>query len=281
MSIINTITQNSDLHKFEPKKIKLFNKRYHKLELIAKGGLSNVFIGKDIYSDYFQMEEKIAIKIPNKTIKKMIDTDVFMFSEYKFLKKLRSDHIVNVLDYGIDGKTPYLILEYIEGQLFSEINWAKINIHTKNKIFKTLINTLRYIHSKNIIHADISPFNIMLDNNNNPIIIDFGISQFHNIDDDTSISFKKLKAYNPKYCSPELLMHDNIKPTFHSDIFSLAVVLYELYSNKPLFDATSLELKENPISFNSLKSIPFYYRPWFKKSLNINKKEKNLNFFYF
>lgn len=275
MNILNNISSNSQINLKEEKKIKLINKRYHKIKKIASGGLSDVFLGTDIYNEYFNKNEKIAIKIPSKNIKKMEDVDAFTFAEYSFLKKLHSDNIVNVLDYGINKKSniPYLVLEYIDGELFSQIDWSKIELNTKNKIFKTLIKTLKYIHSKNIIHADLSSMNIMLTKNNEPIIIDFGISQYFNQNNSTSLSYQKLKAFNPLYCEPQLLDGTHTKPNYQSDIFSLAVVMYEMYSNKKLFNNSSQELENRSIK---LKKIPYLYRFWFKNALSYDNLLRKL-----
>jgi len=285
MNIIKELSEKSILKKDDSKKTKLLNKRYYCIEEIASGGLSIVYEGIDIYSEYFDIDSNLVIKIPNKELLTKSDIAAFVYSEYTFLRKLNLDTIVKVLDYGIDKKKniPYLVLEKIHGKLLSETSIATMNIKDKNSIFKSLINTLSYIHSKNIIHADISPLNIIINDDFEPIIFDFGISQNINDNKDFSLEYNKVKAFNPKYCAPELL-NDNTRPTISSDIFSLAAIMYEVYCNKPLFESSSKELFELPIEKRNLSEIPFFLRKWFKNALHIDVKKrkllKNKIFFY-
>lgn len=278
MNIIKELSEKSILIKDDSKKTKFLNKRYYCIKKIAIGGLSIVYEGIDVYSEYFDIDSNLVIKIPNQELLTKSDIAAFVYSEYVFLRKLNLDTIVKVLDYGIDKKKniPYLVLEKIHGKLLSETSIATMNIKNKNSIFKSLINTLSYIHSKNIIHADISPLNIIINDKFEPIIFDFGISQNINDNQDFSLEYNKVKAFNPKYCAPELLSSDKARPTISSDIFSLAVIMYEVYCNKPLFENSSKELLDLPIEKRNLSEIPFILRKWFKNALNIDVKKRYL-----
>ncbi len=264
MSLFTDICSKGELNKSFPK-ASIINKRYIQLELIDSGGLSDVYLGNDIYDLHFDNDQKIALKIPSEKISSMDDVIAFTYAEYNFLKQLKSDNIVSVLNFDIHKKTklPFLVLEYIDGQHFNDINWNKIDIEIKNTIFKTLVSTLEYIHSKKIIHADISPNNIIVTQDNVPIIIDFGISQYSGNKKSTMLEYKKIKAFNPKYSSPKLLNNESLVPDFNSDLFSLATVLYEMYSGQSMFKETSLEIK-NKSSKISYTKIPFLNRFWFK-----------------
>ncbi len=276
MNLFKQITKKSMKNKpTNSNQIYKLNRRYFCFDEVGRGGLSIVYHGTDLYSEYFEKDSNLVIKIPSEDLLKKDDISAFVYSEYCFLRELNSDSIVKVLDFGIDKKTkiPYLVLDYIKGDLLSEISIDNINIKMKNKIFNSLMKTLTYIHSKNIIHADIAPSNIIIKDNYDAVVFDFGISQkFENLNN-LNLEYKKIKAINPKYSAPELIKNDEMKPTFESDIFSLAVVLYELYSNKSLFDSTSLELDKKKIDFSS---IPFFYRSWFKKALSKNPEKRKI-----
>lgn len=281
MSILSDISKKSILNSsfIKKEKIELINKRYAYLEEIGRGGLSVVHKAIDIYSQYFEDKSNIVIKIPNKELLKKKDISALVYAEYSFLKRLNSDNIVKVLDFGIDRKTdvPFLVLEHIQGSLLSDVPWADINLKTKKQIFRVLQKTLYYIHQKNIIHADISPSNIILKDDFTPMIFDFGISQ--NIDNEDSFTLKheKSKAFNPLYSPPELLLENNKKPTIYSDIFSLAVVFYEIFEEVPLFKESSNELLINPKRKIQFKNTPLFFKLWIKKALNVIPEKRAIN----
>lgn len=280
MNIIEDITKKSIKKKLDKKSdnSRFFNKRYYCLDEVGIGGLSVVYKGLDIYSEYFGEESNIVIKIPSDELLKKGDITAFVYSEYRFLRRLSLDNIVKVIDFGIDKKSniPYLVLERIKGKLLSETQTINMDLKTKKNIFKSLIKTLEYIHEKNIIHADISPTNIIINEDKNPVIFDFGISQDIEYKNNISLEYKKIKALNPKYSAPELFSEESKKPTIYSDIFSLATILYELYSNKSLFKESSKELIDLPIEKRDLTSIPYFIRSWFKKALSLEPTKRVL-----
>ena len=285
MNIQKNVLERSNNKKLKIDKLKLINKRYACLEEVGRGGVSIVYKGIDIYSEYYEKKSNIVIKIPNEELSKKIDIDAFVYAEYSFLKKLNCDNIVRVLDFGIDKKTnvPFLVLEYIEGKLLSEISLVDIPLKAKKQMFKILLKTLHYIHNKNIIHADISPSNIIIKDDYTPVIFDFGISQNINTENSFTLKYEKVKAFNPLYSPPELLLEKNSKPTIYSDFFSLGTIFYEIFERKPLFCNSSEELLSNPIIKREFIHTPFYFKIWLKKVLSVvpEKRSLNNNLFYY
>lgn len=276
-NIIENISKKSLQNKYKKskKKLKLLNRRYFLEEYIADGGLSTVYKATDIYCEYFNDKSNMVIKIPTKELLKKKDISAFVYAEYTFLKKLNHDNIVKVFDYGIDEKTniPYLVLKHIKGPLLSELSTVDMSTKFKNSIFKNLYSTLNYIHSKNIIHADINPSNIII-SDNIPIIFDFGISQNIEQNKDFILEYKKVKAFNPKYSAPEVLKGKS--PSIKSDIFSFACLMYELYTSQELFKESSLELENNLFIDLKINKIPLLLRTWFISALNKNPKKRHL-----
>ncbi len=254
--------------------ISLLNNRYYLEDEIGRGGLSIVYSSSDIYCDYFNEESNIATKVPTEELLKKDDIAAFVYAEYSFLKRLNHKNILKVLDFGIDNKSniPYIVLEKLEGDLLANLNISNMSIKFKNKLFKELLSSLEYIHLNNIIHADITPSNIMISKKGMITLFDFGISQDTNKNKDFTLEYKKVKAFNPKYCAPEVL--DGEKPTIQSDIFSFACLMYEIYSSKSFFEENSLELKKKDIKTYDFSKIPILLRTWFKSSLSINPKNR-------
>ncbi len=252
------------------------NNRYFIQELISQGGFCSVYKGFDIYDKYFKNETQIAIKIPNEEFLNKEDIEAFLYAEYIFLKEMNHENIVKVLDFGIDSfsNKPYLILEYLEGKLLSEVFDDNLSLNEKNKIFRNLVKTLDYIHSKGVIHCDISPSNIII-YNGKITIFDFGSSQYINNNKIYILDFDKNNVYNPKYTAPEII--DGEKPSIYSDFYSLSLVVLELYGYKSslLMNKRTI-LKDYFYNFNSYK-IPFYISYWLNKNRNKNPNYRIIN----
>ncbi|MGB5918942.1 serine/threonine-protein kinase [Arcobacter sp.] len=275
-------TFKKNLEYIKKEKIFILNNRYILGEEIGRGGLSVVYKSLDLYNEYFDIKSNIVIKMPTKELLTKNHIEDFVFSEYLFLKEFNHDNIVKALDFGIDKKTniPYLVLEYLEGKLLSQIAIPDLSKKFKINLFFDLYTSLFYIHKKGIIHADINPSNIIINENQKSKIFDFGISQYVDSTDKIQLDYKQFKGFSPQYCAPEILNGE--KPSFESDIFSFAVMMYELFTLKLPYSKNSLELINHKFSNKELENIPFFLRFWFKKTLNSNPKARiNNDFIYF
>jgi len=254
----------------------VLNNRYILQEEIDSGGLSIVYKAIDIYNEYFNDESNIVIKIPNENLRKKKDINAFVYSEYKFLRKLNHENIVKIYDFAVDKKTkiPYIVLEYISGEKLINESIYAMNKKSKNIMFYELFNTLKYIHKNNIIHADINPYNIMKEDDKYTIF-DFGVSQNESKHEKFNLQYDNVKAFNPLYSSPEVLNGE--KPSKYSDIFSFACVMYEIYTKKQIFKESSLELLDNKNLITKNNAIPLILRSWFKSALSIHKEDRNLD----
>jgi serine/threonine protein kinase len=253
--------------------LSLLNNRYYINEELGRGGLSIVYNSSDVYSDYFNEESNIAIKVPSEKLLEKDDISAFVYAEYSFLKRLNHKNIVKVLDFGIDNKSniPYIVLEKLKGNLLADLNILEMSIEFKNMLFKNLLSSLEYIHLNRIIHADITPSNIMI-NDKKITLFDFGISQDIDKNKNFTLEYKKVKAFNPKYCAPEVL--EGSKPNTQSDIFSFACLMYEIYAEKSLFEKNSLELRNNTINSYDFSKIPMILKRWFKASLSLKPQDR-------
>jgi serine/threonine protein kinase len=158
-------------------------------------------------------------------------------------------NIAKLLDAGItDNKMPYFIMEYIDGKRIDE--FCDLNHFTTKKrleLFLKVCEIVQYVHEANIIHRDLKPQNILVDKNDEPKLIDFGISTIidsslaENITVDLATQIKR--ALSPDYASPEQFNGSpNIDKT--SDIYSLGAVVYQLISGHPAHQFKSEDLIE-------------------------------------
>lgn len=207
----------------------LINKRYFIKEKIASGGLCDVYKALDIYDEYFNNNVDIVLKIPKQEFLSKDDINEFIYMEYQILRKLSNDNIIKVFDFGIDTNFnfPYLVIEFLDGILLSEFNKINLDKEKIDQISNSLKKTLNYIHNKNIVHADLTPSNIMIVENR-VVIFDFGVS----LDLQNNIKLD----YDTNFYLNNMYSSDNIKsggkPSFDCDKYSLFLIIDELCENK-------------------------------------------------
>jgi len=193
------------------------------------------------------------IKTSNDYISKVFYNKDNYLNELFILSKLDHPNIIKVKkNYEDEYKKGVLEFKhYKEGDLLTFINThtrkKKSNVTTNDRldIFYTITNTLLYCHQNNIIHGDIKPENFVIENNN-PIIIDFGLSIYNKGFTNYMEKNKVLrlgKQGSDGYIAPEV-SNSYIGPC--SDVYSLGIVLYQLFINEyPPFNNNMLELDCN------------------------------------
>jgi serine/threonine protein kinase len=244
------------------------NNRYTLGSELGTGGLSIVYEAIDGYSDYYGDIRPLAVKLPLEHLAEKSDIDAFMYAEYAHLTRLSHPNIIKVIDFGIDAyyNIPYLVLERMDGKLLKDVSLPTLSRSYKKNICNTLFDVMQYLHAQHIIHADISPANIMLLDTGEIRLFDFGISINTALNHPFELDYSAAKAYNPLYAAPEIL--EGKTPSRESDLFSLAVIIYELYEHSLPYVTNSLELQEKPITLFHMKKVPFKLKYWLLKSLN-------------
>ncbi|BAK74053.1 MAG: serine/threonine-protein kinase [Arcobacter sp.] len=232
----------------------VLNNRYIIEKKISQGGFCDIFLGRDIYDNYFNNFSKVVIKVPTKELLQKEDIDAFMYAEYSILKKLSSKNIVKVFDFGIDPQKviPYIVMEYLDGKLLNDISISDLSLKDKYIIFKELIKTLKYLYKNNIVHCDISPYNIYIFEDD-LILFDFGISK--DLSNNT-ISFNRENyiAMNKKYSSPNIIKD---KVNFDFDIYSVSIIIYEFIIGSSLNKDEIENLQKKEFKSYFFKTIKF------------------------
>ena len=198
--------------------------KYEVLGLIARGGMALVYKAIDR-----TLDRLVAIKMVTSVESEHADLLKRFYREAQFTASLRHENIVTVYDLGEFAGTPYLVMEYLGGKsLDSLIEAEAMSLQQKLNCICQVCNGLQYAHSHqpSIIHRDIKPANILVSEEGNAKIIDFGIArvgQSHN----TRTGFV-MGSY--QYMSPEQINGTELDG--RSDIFSTGIVLYQLLSGK-------------------------------------------------
>ena len=235
--------------------------------ILGRGAFGKVNLALHILSGYL-----VAMKSFNKNKKNFPMHKIK--NEVKIMQKLRYHKgVIKLLEAFENEKYYFIIMEnIIGGNLFNAINkMGKLPESLARNIFKQLIETVQYIHSKGIVHRDIKPDNILLNLNNQIKLCDFGVSK--EIKKGTLISDS---CGTPAFIAPEILKDDPYDP-YMTDIWSCGVVLYAMVSGFfPFAGNNENELHKNILSgkFPKIKNISKELNDLINKILELNPKKR-------
>jgi serine/threonine protein kinase len=192
---------------------------YKILEQIGRGGTASVFKALDLNT-----EKTVAIKVLIAQLM-LEDTFVERFKrEAKVLHEFRHPNIVPVLDYGEADGLAYTVMPFMKvGTLSDRLKSGEFKAQEGARIMDQIASALQYAHDAGVVHRDVKPSNILIDEDGNAWLSDFGFA--HISDASLSLTGSGLIG-TPAYISPELVSGGKITP--FSDQYSLAVVLYQM-----------------------------------------------------
>jgi serine/threonine-protein kinase len=205
--------------------------RYEILETIGQGASSTVFKARDTL-----IGRIVAIKTLQSGLNDPAWRERFM-AEARIVGQLSHPRIVKLHDVGIDETSgaPYLVMEYVIGQTLEQhIAAKKTEPQQAYSWGAALARALAYAHEQGIVHGDIKPANIMINQDGRVMLTDFGIARFA-----AHISQVGSLRGTPAYLSPEQIEG---RPTDgRSDLFSLGIVLYQLATGQRPFKSDSVQ----------------------------------------
>jgi|GEM_PF-550770 len=209
---------------------KILGNRYRVLREIGSGGMAWVYLAEDNKDN-----QLVAVKILYPQFGEDLAYIQRFNREAKLASSLTDPHIVRVLDYGADRDVYYLVMEYIEGQDLRTTLNNKGPFPWKHalEIVDQLATALEHAHRHGVVHRDIKPQNMMLNDDGLLKVLDFGIARIPTLPSLTQSGF----IGSPYYVSPEQAMGEEVD--IRSDIYSAGIVLYELLSGSIPFDARS------------------------------------------
>lgn len=226
--------------------------RYELLEKIGEGGMSEVYKAKCNKLNRF-----VAVKILKKQFADNKDIALKFKREATAIANLSDANIVNILDVGTQDDIDYIVMELVTGKTLKElINYSgKLTYNTAIKIALQIAKALDCAHRNNIIHRDIKPQNILVTENGEVKVTDFGIAKST---DSQTITNTTSIIGSAHYLSPEQAKGTYID--FRSDIYSFGIVLYEMVTGRLPFEGDSpvtvalKHLQEEPVPPKNINS---------------------------
>ncbi|MFC4409261.1 Stk1 family PASTA domain-containing Ser/Thr kinase [Chungangia koreensis] len=229
--------------------------RYKVLEMIGGGGMSNVYLAHDMILD-----RDVAIKVLRYDFADEQELHRRFQREALSATSLAHPNIVSIYDVGEEENLHYIVMEYVKGQTLKQyiMERAPISPERSVAIMKQLTSAIAHAHQNQIIHRDIKPQNILLDEQGMAKVTDFGIAMALSA---TSFTQTNSVLGTVHYLSPEQARGGTA--TKKSDIYALGIVLYELLTGELPFSgesAVSIALKhlqtETPSVREKNPSIP-------------------------
>jgi len=204
---------------------RILDQRYRILEPIGAGGSSQVYLAQDT-----ALGREVAVKVldpqaaADGTLRKLF------VKEARALAQLTHPNIVGVYDVGeVDG-LPFIVMEHVAGSSLKQRieRSGALPLDDAVRLTDEIANGLAFAHSRGIIHADLKPSNILLDENDQPKICDFGIARTPAEDSDSPQLFA-----TALYVAPERV--EGRPASVASDVYGLGLVVYEMLVGKPPF----------------------------------------------
>jgi len=143
---------------------------------LARGGMGAVWVAR-----HLQLDEQVAVKFMDISLPSAADARVRFEREAKSAARIRSPHVVQILDHGVDGEIPYIVMELLEGEhLGTRLKReGRLSLAAAAAITEQVTKALHRAHKAGIIHRDLKPANVFLarvdDDDEIVKILDFGI----------------------------------------------------------------------------------------------------------
>ena len=207
----------------------VFNDRYELHRQIARGGMADVFLARDLLLD-----RPVAIKVLFDQFSKDQQFVERFRREAQRAANLNHPNIVSVFDWGEESGTYFIVMEYVEGRSLAEIIRTEGSIHPDKvaEISSEVAAALSFAHRNGIVHRDVKPGNVLVAPNGHIKVADFGIARaLANVQSELTQAGTVMGTAT--YISPEQAQGMEVDP--RSDLYSLGVMVYEMLSGHPPF----------------------------------------------
>ena len=198
---------------------------------IGSGGMADLWLAERADGAF---ERDVALKLPRLTRLRR-DLAARFAHERDILARLEHPYIARFYDAGVtDDGLPFLAMEYVDGRRITQ--WCDertLDVAARLRLLDQVLDAVQFAHTNLIIHRDLKPSNILVTESGQVRLLDFGIAKLlaeGNVAQETQLTQFSGRALTPEYASPEQIRGDTL--TTATDVYSLAVVLYELLTGQ-------------------------------------------------
>jgi serine/threonine-protein kinase len=246
---------------------KLLEGRYRLIAPLGRGGMGTVW-----RAEHTKLGTRVAIKLMTSTVAASVEAIARFRREAQVAAGLESPNVVRILDFGVEGDTPYIAMELLEGEtLAARIVHEPIAPERLLPIATQMARGIACAHQARVVHCDLKPENVFLariDGEETVKLLDFGVAKAPLLDPLTQTG-QVLGTL--QYMSPEQLQgrrHVDAR----SDLYSFAVIVFECLCGKPAFPGQSIgelvrAICDAPLPVPSaVASVPAGFDAWFARA---------------
>lgn len=199
---------------------------YRIVDKIGAGGMGDLYLAEDL-----RLNRKVVIKFLA-SIESSVEADRQRFlDEAKAAAAINHPNIVTIYDTGLYKNSPYIVMEYVSGRSLEDIiNTGPVKEQQTIEIAVQVCSGLAEIHKHNIIHCDVKPSNIILDDMGRVRLLDFGIARLI----ESKNKMGDILSGSVYYISPEQANNESLTPA--TDLFSLGILLYQMAAGRLPFE---------------------------------------------
>jgi len=204
--------------------------KYKIIRSLGSGGFGSVYLAKDVW-----LNTEVAIKVPHKQSTELLK----LLKEPRLQAALNHPNIVRMIAAEREGKTFFMVMEYVEGPTLENIidDQKLLDWKVAVKYILQISDAVNHAHTNKIVHRDLRPSNIIIDPENSVKITDFGTSAWLN-----KVPYARTRIGSPPYMAPEQFMG---KASFSSDIYSIGCIFYEMIIGRPpIYDPDPFKILE-------------------------------------
>jgi serine/threonine protein kinase len=208
---------------------------YPIIEKISTGGMGTVYKAQNLLAGQF-----VAIKVLT-GVGLSDDTVRMRFAqECQIARKLNHPNIVRVLDFGLDGSRPFLVMEYVDGESLGQLveRQGRVPEAEAVRLITQVGKALQWAHERKLIHRDVKPDNVLITSAGQAKLSDLGLVK--NLDSDVNLTRTQSGMGTPHFMAPEQF-EDAKRSDVRSDLYSLAATLYNAVTGQMPFSGVSIK----------------------------------------
>ena len=252
---------------------RVLNGRYRLIRAVGIGSQASVWL-----AEHMALTTQVAVKLIDPDLAKRPDARERFKREATAAAQLRSPHVVQILDHGIDGDQPFIVMELLDGEdLFQRLEKRHhLSIKDTSKILTQVARALTRAHAAGVVHRDLKPENVFLTHNEDDEIVkvlDFGVAK---VRDAAKVTMQKTGVGTligtPHYMSPEQVKGIG-DVDYRTDIWAFGVLAYQCVTGELPFESEGvgdllikITIGEMPVPSKVLNGIPPAFDGWFARA---------------